>query len=72
MKLIFIILALLLLMIIAMWAISKLVRAVCNLCILIKYANKVDGLHHLEGSGFVVNKKTKQVEPSGSKINLPF
>ena len=72
MKLIYVILALVLLTIIAMIAITIIVKAIINLLTLKKYCKAIDGLHHVEGSGFVVNKKTKKVEPTGSKVILPF
>ena len=72
MKLIYIILVLVLLLVIAIIAIRQMVKAVINLLTIKKYGKAINGVHHIEGSGFVVNKKTKKVEPTGSKMILPF
>ena len=72
MKFIYLILALVVLFTLAMYAITRIIKAILNLLTLKKYGKAIDGLHHVEGSGFVVNKKTKKIEPTSSKVILPF
>jgi hypothetical protein len=72
MELIYQIFALVVLMAIAMYAITIIIKAVINLLTIKKYGKAVDGVHHIEGSGFAVNRKTKKLTPSSSKVILPF
>jgi hypothetical protein len=55
-----------------MYAITIIIKAVINLLTIKKYGKAVDGVHHIEGSGFAVNRKTKKLTPSSSKVILPF
>jgi hypothetical protein len=43
-----------------------------NLIVLKKYGKAIDGVHHVEGSGIVINKKTQKLEGTSSKVILPF
>ena len=71
MNLLYDIVLIVVLTIIAMWLIKKIVEASINLCILRKY-QKRDGLHKIETSGVVYNKKTNKLEATSDKTILPF
>lgn len=72
MKLILIILALVILSLIVMWCIMRIIKCMHNLIVLKKYGKAIDGVHHVEGSGIAVNKKTQKLEGTSSKVILPF
>lgn len=72
MKLILIISALVILTLFIMWCIIRIIKCMHNLIVLKKYGKAIDGVHHVEGSGIVVNKKTQKLEGTSSKVILPF
>jgi len=50
----------------------RIIKCMHNLIVLKKYGKAIDGVHHVEGSGIVINKKTQKLEGTSSKVILPF
>lgn len=58
--------------IIACWAITKLIKAIINLQTLWKHKNTRSPPYFTEGNGIIYNKKASKLEDTGGHRVLPF